>query len=179
MASPFGPPPVSLNTLTAPSAATRQQRPLRISVSTTEPSSQTTGPSGKPKSVARIVTSLMIKSLHFRYVDCPARACSWTQNLFIERGLQLNVLNRHGATGLAIRTRVIHSLTTASLTTDHQSPATGLKSTRRGTLERDSQRRLYLLCSGSRTLACAFSKIQRRKFNRANSNSANSNGQAR
>src|ERR1700704_5095531 len=57
MASPFGPPPHSENTLTLPSGVIREHLLLRISVSTTEPSAHTTGPSGKPSPVARIVTS--------------------------------------------------------------------------------------------------------------------------
>src|ERR1700750_2189547 len=59
MASPLGPPPHSENTADLPSAVTREQRPLRISVRITAPSGITTGPSGKPKPLARIFTSLM------------------------------------------------------------------------------------------------------------------------
>src|ERR1700704_2601432 len=59
MASPFGPPPHSENTLTLPSGVIREHLLLRISVSTTEPSAHTTGPSGNPRPVARIVTSSM------------------------------------------------------------------------------------------------------------------------
>src|SRR5580692_9360717 len=63
MARPFGPPPHAENTLTLPSGVTREHWLLRISVSTTEPSAHTTGPSGKPNPVARIVTSAMRPSL--------------------------------------------------------------------------------------------------------------------
>src|SRR5262245_46364252 len=60
MARPLGPPPVAENRLTWPSRLTREQRLLRISVSTIEPSVQATGPSGKPRPVATMVTSLMV-----------------------------------------------------------------------------------------------------------------------
>src|SRR5678816_4031937 len=60
MARPLGPPPVAENRLTWPSRVTREQRLLRISVSTIEPSAQATGPSGKPRPVATMVTSLMV-----------------------------------------------------------------------------------------------------------------------
>src|ERR1700704_5642386 len=65
MASPFGPPPHSENTLTLPSGVTREHLLLRISVNTTEPSAHTTGPSGNPSPVARIVTSAMFAFLRF------------------------------------------------------------------------------------------------------------------
>src|ERR1700760_4349253 len=58
-ASPFGPPPQRENTLLFPSGSTFDNWLLRISVRMTDPSGHTTGPSGKPKPVARIVTSLM------------------------------------------------------------------------------------------------------------------------
>src|SRR4051794_40436050 len=63
MASPFGPPPASEKTLTLPSGVTREHLLLRISVSTTDPSAHTTGPSGNPRPVARIVTSVIVTSL--------------------------------------------------------------------------------------------------------------------
>ena len=77
MARPFGPPPHLENTPTLPSGVTREQRPLRISVSTTEPSAQATGPSGKPSPVARIVTSAMVVvSPFWIFSGTPAERCS-------------------------------------------------------------------------------------------------------
>src|SRR3990167_3136244 len=60
---PLGPPPVAENSDTLPSGATREQRLLRISVRITDPSGMATGPSGKPRPVARIRTSLIVSSV--------------------------------------------------------------------------------------------------------------------
>src|SRR5215207_601743 len=84
MASPLGPPPHSENTEVLPSGVTREQRPLRISVRITAPSGMTTGPSGKPKPLARIFMSVMSALLrqtpHLRIrLLSPARGRGWVR----------------------------------------------------------------------------------------------------
>ena len=59
IAKPFGPPPSSATTVTAPEVLTQLTVPRATSVSNTEPSAMATGPSGKSSPFAAGMNSML------------------------------------------------------------------------------------------------------------------------